>query len=67
MIEIIYVLLALNVLQLFFWSIQVQKLVDKLMAKNLPEYKRAQRREPELKVKITEDDQEQVSLGDFRI
>lgn len=68
MIEIIYVLLGLNVLQLVFWSFQVQKLIDKIIAKNLQEYRRAKTaREPELKVKITDDDQDKVSLGDFRI
>jgi hypothetical protein len=66
MIEVIYLLLALNVLQLLFWSFQVQKLVDKLMCKHLPEYKSAQRptKTPELKI---EEPEEVVKLGDFRI
>lgn len=31
-------LIALNVYQFFFWSRQVQKLVDKLMSRNYAEY-----------------------------
>lgn len=65
MIEIVYVLLALNVVQLIFWSFQVQKLVDKLMAKNLTEYRTSKTKVQDLKPKI--EDQEEVKLGDFRI
>jgi hypothetical protein len=68
MIQLIYILLLLNVFQLVFWSRQVQKLVDKLMSRSYFEYIGAQgKKEPEMKIKITDEDQEKVNLGDFRI
>lgn len=37
-------LIALNVLQLFFWTWQVHKLVNKLMCRDLAEYRHIERR-----------------------
>jgi hypothetical protein len=33
-----YVLVGLNIVQFFFWGVQVQRLVDKLMSRNYYDY-----------------------------
>lgn len=64
--HIIYALIGLNVFQLLFWSLQVQKLVNKIMSGSFQAYTRAAKKETVV-VEKNEDNSEPITLGDFSI
>ena len=56
-------LLFLNLVQLIFWSIQNQRLVNKLMSRNYAEYEQAQKPlEPRVVVKEFEEAAEEQDI-----